>query len=90
MANVRKRLILGNDNNRDDDGAREWVQQRQMLEESKVEPVVMVTGRLQWVWQVKRRDKTENILAAAEIKMEGRSPRRPRLRWKGGALEDPG
>ena len=58
----------------------------EILEESKVEPITIVTRRrkLEWyVRHVKRRDETENIIrAVAEMKM-GQSPRgTAKLRWK--------
>ena len=54
------------------------------MEEARVVPLVMVMRRrrLEWFGHVKRRDKTDNIRAVAEIKMEGKRPRgRPKLRW---------
>ena len=56
-----------------------------ILKEAKVEliPIVMRRRRLEWFRHVKRRYKTENIRAVAELKMEGKRPRgRPKLRWK--------
>ena len=35
-----------------------------------------------WFEHVKRRYETENIRAIVEMKMEGKRPRRPKLRWK--------
>ena len=57
----------------------------EILEEAKVEQIatVMRRRRLEWFGHVKRRDKTENIRAVVEMKMEGKRPRgRPQLRWK--------
>ena len=55
----------------------------EILEEANVEPIAMVMRRLQWFGHVKRRDETENIRAAVEMKMEGKHCRgRPKLRWK--------
>ena len=43
---------------------------------------VMRRRRLDWFGHVKRRRETENIRAAAEMKMEGKRPRgRPKLWW---------
>ena len=45
--------------------------------------MAMRRRRLEWFGHVKRRDETENIRAVAEMKMEGKRPRRrPQLRWK--------
>ena len=57
----------------------------EILEEAKVEAIatVMRRRRLEWFGHVKRRGETENVLAVAEMKMEGKRPRgRPKLRWK--------
>ena len=43
-----------------------------MLEEARVEPIVMVMGRLEWFGHMKRRHRMENIRAVAETKMEGK------------------
>ena len=47
-----------------------------------MESIAMVVRRrkLEWFGQVKRRNKTENIRAVVEMKMEGERPiERPRL-----------
>ena len=55
----------------------------EILEEAKVEQIATVMRRLEWFGHVKRRDKTENIRAVVEMKMDGKRPRgRPKLRWK--------
>ena len=57
----------------------------EILEEAKVEAIatVMRRRRLEWLGHVKRRGETENTLAVAEMKLEGKRPRgRPKLRWK--------
>ena len=64
----------------------------EILEEAKVEPIATVTRRrrLEWFWNVKRRDETENVRAVVEIKMEGKHPRgRPKLSWKDTVMRDP-
>ena len=50
----------------------------EILEEAKVEPIatVMRRRRLEWFRHVKRRNETENIRAVAEMKMEGKRPKR--------------
>ena len=56
----------------------------EILEEAKVEAIatVMRRRRLEWFRHVKREVETENIRAVAEMKMEGKRPRRrPTLRW---------
>ena len=56
----------------------------EILEEAKVEAIatIMRRRRLEWFGHVKGRDETENIQAVAEMKMEGKRPRRrPKLRW---------
>ena len=43
---------------------------------------VMRRRRMEWFVHIKRRDETENILAVADMNMEGKRPRgRPKLRW---------
>ena len=47
--------------------------------------------RLEWFGHVKRRDKTENIRAIVEMKMEGKRPGgRLKLRWKDTVRRDLG
>ena len=56
----------------------------EILEEANVEPIatVMRRRRMKWFGHFKRRDETENIRAAVEMKTEGNRPRgRPKLRW---------
>ena len=45
----------------------------EILEEAKVEPIVMVMRRrrLEWFGHVKRRAETESIRAVVKMKMEG-------------------
>ena len=43
-----------------------------ILEEARVEPIVTVMRRMEWLGHVKRTDETENIRAVAEMKMEGK------------------
>ena len=56
-----------------------------------MKPIAMVMRRrrLEWFGHVKRRDKTENIRAFVEVRMEGMRPRgRTRLLWDDTARSD--
>ena len=52
-------------------------QEKEILEEAKVEPIASVMRRrmLQWFGHIKRGDETENIRAVAEMKMDEKRPR---------------
>ena len=57
---------------------------KKILVEAKVDPITtaMRRRRMEWFVHIKRRDATENILAVADMKMEGKRPRgRLKLRW---------
>ena len=38
----------------------------EISEEARVEPIVMATRRLEWFWQVRRTNETENIIAVVK------------------------
>ena len=59
---------------------REHRRNEEILEEAKMEPIVIAIERKwQWFWHMKIRKEIENVGAVAKMKMDRG---RPRLRWK--------
>ena len=55
----------------------------EILEEARVESIVMIKRRLEWFGRVKRRHETENIRPVVEMKIKTKGPRgRRKLQWK--------
>ena len=63
----------------------------EILEEANVEPIAMVMRRrrLEWFGHVKRRDKTENIRAVVEKKMDGERQRKAEVEVNRFCQEEP-
>ena len=60
-----------------------------ILEEANVEPIAVVMRTLEWFGYIITGDKTDNMRAVAEMKMEGKRSRgRPRLRWRDTLIRD--